>query len=270
MGSDPPTTFTVHEHLICSSSEVFKSAMNGNWETSIKRSVNLGEEDPELFDLYLHWLYSQTLLAQNDSPGHAGNVEYLQLAKAYVLGDMIQDAKFKDAVLDAMLFKSRSLASDGKYWYPVGPVIRYIYDRTLESSKARRLLVDMYTYHGQGNWLTTWASEDDLPKQFLFDLAAAMLDIRPCLKQLVLTAGRCEYHEHAQDPSTCYTNPLVARRMDLAQPKPADSGHVKTEKPNFNYDGCLAVFVACCLLCGFLCLVVLFIALYIEVFNNNE
>lgn len=235
MGSDPPTTFTVHEHLICSSSEFFKSAMNGNWETSTNRSVNLGEEDPELFDLYLHWLYSQTLLAQNDSPGHAGNAEYLQLAKAYVLGDMIQDAKFKDAVLDAMLFKSRSLASDGKYWYPVGPVIRYIYDRTLESSKARRLLVDMYTYHGQGNWLTTWASEDDLPKQFLFDLAAAMLDIRPCLKQLALTAGRCEYHEHAQDPSTCHINPLVSRRMDLAQPKPAEARHVWGAIRDFPY-----------------------------------
>lgn len=36
---------------------------------------------------------------------------------------------------------------------------------------ARYLLVDMYTYHGQGDWLRCYADPGDLPKVFLLDLA---------------------------------------------------------------------------------------------------
>ncbi|UKZ78420.1 hypothetical protein TrVFT333_006160 [Trichoderma virens FT-333] len=154
--------------------------MKAYWETSNSGSIALKEEDPEVFEVYLHWLYFETLPVKNDNPGLEGNIEYVQLAKAYALGEFLQDVNFKDAVLDAILIKSRSAASDGLNWYPVGPAIRHIYEGTPESSAARRLLVDMYTYHGLGEWLTKWANKDDLPKQFLLDLAIEALTKRAC------------------------------------------------------------------------------------------
>lgn len=187
--------------------------MRAYWETSTSGSVTLAEEDPEAFEVYVHWLYFKTLPVRNDNPGLEGNIEYVQLAKSYALGEMLQDVNFKDAILDAILIKARSKTSDGRSWSPIGPAIRYIYEGTPESSAARRLMVDLYTYHGQGDWLTKWASKDDLPKQFLLDLAIAVLAKRPQpLSSLAPKVGTCEYHEHLPDPNSCYVNCSAAKR----------------------------------------------------------
>nr|WNZ75802.1 hypothetical protein [Trichoderma harzianum] len=218
VGSTDPVTFSVHEHLICRTSDYFKAAMKAHWETSTSGSIALKEEDPEAFEIYLHWLYFESLPVQNDSPGLEGNTEYIQLAKAYTLGEFLQDVDFKDAVLDVILIKTRSKASDGQTWFPIGPVIRYIYEGTPESSAARRLLVDLYTYHGHGDWLKKWAAKDDLPKQFLLDLAIAALTKRSCPSVfLAKEKGACEYHEHQPDPSNCYLNSSASRRGKAPQ-----------------------------------------------------
>ncbi|KKP05528.1 hypothetical protein THAR02_02345 [Trichoderma harzianum] len=114
VGSTDPVMFSVHEHLICRTSDYFKTAMKAHWETSTSGSIALKEEDPEVFEVYLHWLYFETLPVRNDSPGSEGNAEYAQLAKAYVLGELLQDVNFKDAVLDAILIKTNSKASDSQ------------------------------------------------------------------------------------------------------------------------------------------------------------
>ncbi|KAL6824003.1 hypothetical protein V8C40DRAFT_247034 [Trichoderma camerunense] len=217
VGSTNPVTFSVHEHLICATSDYFKTAMKGHWETSTSGSITLKEEDPEVFEIYMHWLYFETLPVQNDNPGLEGNTEYIQLAKSYALGELLQDTNFKDAVLDGILLKCRSNATDGQSWFPVGPAIRHIYDGTPESSPARRLLVDLYTYHGRGDWLTDWASKDDLPKQFLLDLAVETLETRACPPvPLSQVRGTCEYHEHQPDPNSCYLNRSASSRGKAA------------------------------------------------------
>ncbi|KAH6871414.1 hypothetical protein B0T10DRAFT_533557 [Thelonectria olida] len=192
VGSEHPITFSVHENLISAASEIFKKCMGGNWKEGKNRSVRLESQDPEVFQIYLHWLYCHTFPVRIDSPGLSGTVEYLQLAKAYVLGDMSQDGAFKDATLDAMMDKAGSTASD---------VIRVIYDNTLESSEARSLLVDLYANHGHGNWLRDWA-------EFLLDLVTAVLD-----KRLGQEAGStskptdsCAYHQHPPGGFFCYRN----------------------------------------------------------------
>lgn len=176
--------------------------MRGNWNESKSRSVRLKSEDPEVFQVYLHWVYQKSLPVRIDSPGLDGNAEYLQFAKCYVLGDLLQDGNFKDAALDAILEKASAKASDGRTWYPVGPVVRHIYDNTVDSSKARRLLVDLYTQYGHGEWLRKWAEPEDLPKQFLHDLATEVLDKRA--KTMAPPGDACRYHQHTPNEGLCY------------------------------------------------------------------
>ncbi|CAH0030527.1 unnamed protein product [Clonostachys rhizophaga] len=209
VGAEKHAPFTIHENVICASSQFFKKAMSGDWSESRSRSVRLADEDPEIFHIYTQWLYHDTFPVQIDSPGVKGNAEYLLLAKAYVLGDLLQDGNFKDAVLDAMIEKTTSRLSDGKTLFPVGPVIRHIYDNTMESSEARRLLVDLYTQHGQGDWLRKQACPEDLPKEFLYDLAVAVLDKRDPLWGS--TPEPCAYHQHKADKSICYKNRLAQK-----------------------------------------------------------
>jgi hypothetical protein len=208
VGAVKHVTFSVHENIICAASHFFKKAMSGDWSESRNRSVRLEHDEPEVFQIYMHWLYRDTLPVRIDSVGVAGNAEYLQLAKAYVLGDLLQDGNFKDVVLDAIIEKTTSKASDGHRWYPVGPVIRHIYDNTLESSEARGLLVDLYTHHACGHWLYKWACPEDLPKQFLHDLAIAVLDKR-VPKETPHSPDSCKYHQHIADKSVCYRNRLA-------------------------------------------------------------
>ncbi|KAF2175249.1 hypothetical protein K469DRAFT_611324, partial [Zopfia rhizophila CBS 207.26] len=212
----PPVALSVHEKLICSSSDFFKNAMNRDWKESKQRLVHLEDDDPDMFQLYLHWLYRGTLPVRIDEPGPVGNSEYLQLAKAYILGDKLQDGDFKDVVIHAIIDKCKSKASDGRHWFPVGVILRCVYDNTPESSRARRLLVDIYVHHGSGNWLSDWWQSgkvaysrfyqpDDIPKDFLHDITIAFLDRRKEKeKRPTDNSSTCAYHQHGLEEMLCY------------------------------------------------------------------
>lgn len=198
VGSESDVTLCVHENLICASSDFFKKGTHGGWKESKERLVRLETIEEEVFQIYVHWLYRRTLPLRVDEPGQLGNTEYVQLAKAYVLGDYLRDTNFKNAVIDAIMDKTVSPLLDGRCWFPVGAVISCIYDNTLESSPARKLLVDVYTRKGMGAWLREWASVADLPKEFLFDLAVSVLDRRP-QPAFDIMEDPCKYHEHTSE-----------------------------------------------------------------------
>ncbi|KAH8174169.1 BTB/POZ domain-containing protein [Sarocladium implicatum] len=186
--------FTVHESVICGASNFFKAAMGRNWGGSTTRQVRLKSVEPDTFHTYVNWLYLKTLPVRTDSPGALGNVEYVELAKAYAMGEEILDERFKNAVLDGFQEKRSTRASDGKRWFPIGPAIRHVYDKTGVTSKARILLVDLYTMHGSGNWIEQWPVED-LPWEFLRDLSIALLN-RRAVPEVVKPIDPRYYHEH--------------------------------------------------------------------------
>ncbi|KAK4069861.1 uncharacterized protein Triagg1_6656 [Trichoderma aggressivum f. europaeum] len=231
VGSTNPVAFSVHEHLICHTSDYFKAAVKAHWETSTSGSIALDEEDAEIFEIYLQWLFSERLPVRNDSPGPEGNAEYVQLSKAYALGEFLQDINFKDAVSDAILSKFSTEASGGQFWFPSEPVIRRIYDGTPEPSAARRLLVDMYlyAYRGRGHWWTQpWVTRKDLPKPFRADLAIAFYTKRPRQSMpLSQVEERCAYHEHQPGPNSCYLDCSALQRGKT--PPSASGGAQKIE-----------------------------------------
>ncbi|KAL7936955.1 hypothetical protein V8C35DRAFT_332213 [Trichoderma chlorosporum] len=216
VGSANPKTFHVHKNLICHTSVYFETALKDHWQTSPSEPVALKEEDPEIFEVYVHWLYFGTLPVQNDKPGLEGNAEYVQLAKAYVLGDFLVDVNFKNAVMDTMFIKSHSMASDGRRPHPAGPVIRYIYEKTPESSPPRRFLVDLFAYFGKAKWLEPkWISEDDLPEQFIRDLLTAMFKHRrPPSEYKDSEMKKCQYHELVPDSDNCFLGVSTPKRVD--------------------------------------------------------
>lgn len=111
VGSDSPVTLSVHENLICGSTDFFKIAMSSVWRESRGRSIELKDDKPHTFEIYQNWLYCGTVPTKDDSR-KAVETEYLQLAEAYVLGDKLRDGNFKDVIIDAMLHKSRFKDSD--------------------------------------------------------------------------------------------------------------------------------------------------------------
>jgi hypothetical protein len=58
----PPQTFTVHRNLICSASQFFDKAFNGNFNENYARCMKLPHESLEAFQALYHWLYTGNLL----------------------------------------------------------------------------------------------------------------------------------------------------------------------------------------------------------------
>ncbi|EED24537.1 conserved hypothetical protein [Talaromyces stipitatus ATCC 10500] len=181
-------TFSIHEKLIRASSLFFDKAMSGAWQESAQNTIELPDDEPEIFGLYHHWLYYGTLPVFCDDV----NVEYVNLIDAYTLGDKLLDTRFQDTAIDAIIERSISKGSDGKMWYPGQGVIEHAYNNTNESALVRTLLVDMYVSAGHGAWLRDCGTTD-FPQSFLFELAAKSMDQRGGSR---LRIDPSKYHIH--------------------------------------------------------------------------
>ncbi|PYI15781.1 hypothetical protein BO86DRAFT_415703 [Aspergillus japonicus CBS 114.51] len=181
---DEQKVYGVHEGLIRSSSPFFDKAMAGEWT--------------EIVALYIHWLYYSTLPVFCDEPGLFGNSEYLDLVKAYVLGDKILDIRFQDTVIDAIVEKCHSIARDGLRWYPVGEVLEYAYHNLAASAPILELFVDIYVAQASSSWLHDWADPTTIPQPLLLRLASKLLNQRDTSEE-PLEASK--YHCRGKNPN---------------------------------------------------------------------
>lgn len=83
--------------------------------------------------------------------------------------------------------------------------------RTHWNHQARGVSLWICIYYGRGNWLRDSAEPEDLPKEFLYDLAVAVLSMRPSPEGMSAPSiNSCKYHENWGDGSLCYRTHLVS------------------------------------------------------------
>lgn len=176
-------SFYVHEFAICDRSEFFRNAMKPEWASarSDPRVIDLPDDDPAAFALYMSWMYTRHLpvLAPESEPGSTEGCH--TLAYAYVLGERLLDISFKNAIADAYVLYARGSAPAKRY-YPGNEEIRIIYEGTRESSPIRKLLVDIWCCRGKHEWIEQDA--DLLPKDFLVEVTKALLKLRTSVENL--------------------------------------------------------------------------------------
>ncbi|KAF2851211.1 hypothetical protein T440DRAFT_371000, partial [Plenodomus tracheiphilus IPT5] len=127
--------FDIHESLITARSLFFKLAMSGKWKESDDRRVNLPEDDPDTFHVYVNLLYTGVLAVVPDPvpARYAGLEERLKLAKLYVLAEKLQDTATKNVALEAMLVACRK-KFDGQSRVPGRETIKIVYEGTPDGS----------------------------------------------------------------------------------------------------------------------------------------
>ena len=165
--------FPVHGAVIRRSSKFFDNAMKKDWAASRldARTVTLVDEDPAIFKIYLHWLYFKTFpTAATKSTGRFDR-EICMLSNSLVMGEMLMDTAFKNAVL--IVFRDALLNQPFYKRLRPGPsIIKTIYDGTPEGSPGRRFMVDVWVREADEKWAIHL---DDMPLAFMMDLSKAFM-----------------------------------------------------------------------------------------------
>jgi hypothetical protein len=128
---------------------------------------------PELgatgFDIYVHWILHHEICMETTEPGKG---DFRTLIKAYLLGEHIQDAAFRLAVLQGSLELYKKLGR-----YPGLTLVRLAYEQSKPGSGLRKFLVQVYMVAGSAKWLAS----DNLSKflvEFMRDLTIALLRVQ--------------------------------------------------------------------------------------------
>jgi hypothetical protein len=189
--------FGVHESLLTSRSAFFKRVMNPLYRKTPDSPIPFPYDDPDVFQAYITLLYTESIPTR-------GKVEWLKLVRLYVLVEKLEDAASKKAIINAMHSFIKEVfpkerpqdfaAAVAEHSFITAESIVELYNRTSTKSQARKLVIDLYADNGREVWLTR--GRDVLPKEFLYDLAVAMVRKRPySLFGSMLDRPSSHYHE---------------------------------------------------------------------------
>jgi hypothetical protein len=85
-------TFYVHFDLLVAESERFSAGLRGNFKEAQDHTIELVDEDPELFGFFVEYIYRDRSILSRQ-PLHYS--EYVILARLYALGDRLIAPRFK-------------------------------------------------------------------------------------------------------------------------------------------------------------------------------
>ncbi|KAF1950256.1 hypothetical protein CC80DRAFT_496902 [Byssothecium circinans] len=114
--------FSVHQDLICSCSDFFKNAMNGEWKESDTGTIHLTDDDPKVFAKYLQACYTGNFnmgryryIYADDAIPLVTEDEAITLAAVYALAEKLMDGKAKKSRHSSSLRCAPSLL-DPRRW----------------------------------------------------------------------------------------------------------------------------------------------------------
>ncbi|KAH6870637.1 hypothetical protein BKA58DRAFT_440178 [Alternaria rosae] len=175
----------VHRGVLCKSSEFFQNAVKPEWTTEGERVVNLPEDSAPLVTGYVKWLYHDKITIKlyearkHTTEERADEAEkvFILLAEAYVFGEKIIDAKYKNAVIETII-----AACEASSWNMGPESVSIAYEGTPPGSPLRRMIAESIAYkafvdskEGVG-WLHFI---EGYPRDVLVDALKAMVRVRP-------------------------------------------------------------------------------------------
>ncbi|KAF6232634.1 hypothetical protein HO173_009073 [Letharia columbiana] len=143
------TTFQVHEAELFEASPVFKAAFNSDFRESSERKMNLPEDDPDIFNLMVEWLYSHRYdILQPTGDKIRDETRFMEPMRLYVLADKYGMTSLKGCIAN-IIFKT---LKPGNVTGPSIETIAYAYQNVPQTSGIRRLLADLYACNINFDW----------------------------------------------------------------------------------------------------------------------
>ncbi|KAF2846056.1 hypothetical protein T440DRAFT_511196 [Plenodomus tracheiphilus IPT5] len=169
--------FPVHQSLLCSRSELFKSLfenVGGPSHILKEEALCLPERQPEDFRRYLNLIYANQLVTKG--PG-----EWEKLCRLYLLAEKMQDRAAKNTVVDGMHTFLFELVSDLSSTVDITKILppeatERLYNGTASGCQVRRLIVDVYADCGHESWLRE--GREHLPTDLVYNVAVQLMQQR--------------------------------------------------------------------------------------------
>ena len=143
--------WTVPKTFLTKTSEFFQKCCNGEWKEASTRTVELPETDPDEFAIYLQWLYTGDLVANEDNRLQDLKTEdweariegartiFPALIALGILADMLMDPAFENAIVDEIIMAENAISH-----CPSSTSSKTLYDNVSGRSNIKRLIVDFY------------------------------------------------------------------------------------------------------------------------------
>jgi hypothetical protein len=189
-------------------SDFFRRARNDNWKESETRIIEIPQDEPENFAVYINYVYTGQLptAAKSDQEIEALEsgeaikeiaAEYGMLFRVYVLADKLQDFETKNTIM-VTAFAISHLRDETERWTaPSSLTVNIIYNGTLPNSPARRFVTDLWTALDIKNIFEVF---HDLNKDFMEDLGDSMKKIqRTDLGNMATKKGIAAYLETSEE-----------------------------------------------------------------------
>ncbi|KAF2208131.1 hypothetical protein CERZMDRAFT_87872 [Cercospora zeae-maydis SCOH1-5] len=125
----------IHEDNLRQTPPFFRAALDKHWTEGATSGIVMPEDDIKVVSEYVGWLYRAICMENcTDDDGNYLSGQWETLAKLYVYGDQVQDARFCNAVLARMLDYIDKIAL-----FPDEGAIQAVYEGTPVNSPVRRL-----------------------------------------------------------------------------------------------------------------------------------
>ncbi|KAH6671058.1 hypothetical protein B0J14DRAFT_484955, partial [Halenospora varia] len=123
-------TFAVHKNLLCDTSTFFRNAFDGPFKEGADGVMYMPEDDPTIFELFVNWLYRDTL---PEMPKEEFKEQILSLS---VLADKICSTRLSNSIVD---YVQDSFRKEDLFFTDDSLV--EIYSQTPDSSKLRQFAI---------------------------------------------------------------------------------------------------------------------------------
>ena len=170
VGKDNPRTFTVHKDFATFRSPIFEAAFNSQFLESNTKTMNLDDVDPEVFAMFVQWLYTEKI----QFSGKDDSIDYIatMLANLWTLGDRFQIRALQNM---ALLHLSERFSDDihlSKYPTLCKELANYVYTRFSEIELKKCPLKQFVVDHvGQSDPDYLEKHKGDFPQQIWMDVA---------------------------------------------------------------------------------------------------
>ncbi|TVY90520.1 hypothetical protein LAWI1_G006819 [Lachnellula willkommii] len=154
---DEKQEFLVHKEFICYYSPFFDTAFNGGFEEGVTQSIDILSVYPQVFGLFVHWLYTQNVVQDqhNEPPTR-------DLVDLWLLGDRFLIPRLQN---DTLIALDQNRVGTGRR---IGFSYR-VYDNTVRGSPLRRYLAQTTATGFPKNEAISYR-QDHYPPELVFDM----------------------------------------------------------------------------------------------------